>query len=236
VLVSLLVLLVTLIEEATGSEQTVLLADLAGTGLALVETSITTESAARGAAGADDAGLAPAAAGDPGAAAPAAPGTGAGRVSWRSMTAALAVPAVPAFAWYWAGQLVSVIGTWSQVVAVSWLVLDLTHSAVALGTITMVQTLPVLVLALPGGVLADRFPRRRVLIATQITLAAQAVALGLLVALHAATVWEVGLLSFVLGTATALNGPALRRRRSAGWSWCWGRWGCWGTTGRSRCR
>lgn len=126
-------------------------------------------------------------------------------MSWRSMTAALAVPA---FAWYWAGQLVSVIGTWSQVVAVSWLVLDLTHSAVALGTVTMVQTLPVLAFALPGGVLADRFPRRRVLVATQATLAAQAVVLGLLVAFHVVTIWEVGLLAFVLGTATALNGPA----------------------------
>jgi MFS family permease len=115
---------------------------------------------------------------------------------------------VPAFAWYWSGQLVSVIGTWSQVVAVSWLVLDLTHSAVALGTITLLQTLPILALALPGGVIADRVPRRRLLIATQVALAAQAIALGLLVALHLVTIWEIGLLSFVLGTANALNGPA----------------------------
>lgn len=115
---------------------------------------------------------------------------------------------VPAFAWYWSGQLVSVIGTWSQVVAVSWLVLDLTHSAIALGTITLLQTLPILAFALPGGVIADRVPRRRLLIATQVALAAQAIALGLLVALHLATLWEIGLLSFVLGTANALNGPA----------------------------
>ncbi len=115
---------------------------------------------------------------------------------------------VPAFAWYWSGQLVSVIGTWSQVVAVSWLVLDLTHSAIALGTITLLQTLPILAFALPGGVIADRVPRRRLLIATQAALAAQAIALGLLVALHLATLWEIGLLSFVLGTANALNGPA----------------------------
>jgi MFS family permease len=115
---------------------------------------------------------------------------------------------VPAFAWYWAGQLVSVIGTWSQVVAVSWLVLDLTHSAVALGTITLVQTLPILAFALPGGVIADRFPRRRLLIATQAALTAQAIALGLLVAFHAVTIWEVGLLAFVLGAANALNNPA----------------------------
>ncbi|HUY47793.1 MAG TPA: MFS transporter [Streptosporangiaceae bacterium] len=115
---------------------------------------------------------------------------------------------VPAFAWYWAGQLLSVIGTWSQVVAMSWLVLDLTHSAVALGTITMVQTLPVLALALPGGVIADRVPRRQLLIITQAALTAQAITLGLLVAFHAVTIWEVGLLAFVLGTASALNNPA----------------------------
>ncbi len=115
---------------------------------------------------------------------------------------------VPAFAWYWAGQLVSVIGTWSQVVAVSWLVLDLTHSAVALGTITMLQTLPVLAFALPGGVIADRFSRRRLLIATQAALTVQAVTLGLLVAFHVVTIWEVGLLAVVLGTASALNSPA----------------------------
>ena len=135
---------------------------------------------------------------------PAAPVT-AGPPSWRSMVAALRVPA---FAWYWSGQLVSVIGTWSQVVAVSWLVLDLTHSAIALGTITLLQTLPILAFALPGGVIADRVPRRRLLIATQAALAAQAIALGLLVALHLVTIWEIGLLSFVLGTANALNGPA----------------------------
>ena len=135
---------------------------------------------------------------------PAAPVT-AGPPSWRSMVAALRVPA---FAWYWSGQLVSVIGTWSQVVAVSWLVLDLTHSAIALGTITLLQTLPILAFALPGGVIADRVPRRRLLIATQAALAAQAIALGLLVALHLVTLWEIGLLSFVLGTANALNGPA----------------------------
>ncbi|MHB1593003.1 MAG: MFS transporter [Streptosporangiaceae bacterium] len=129
----------------------------------------------------------------------------AGPPSWRSMVAALRVPA---FAWYWSGQLVSVIGTWSQVVAVSWLVLDLTHSAVALGTITLLQTLPMLVFALPGGVIADRVPRRQLLIVTQVALAAQAIALGLLVVLHLVTIWEIGLLSVVLGTANALNGPA----------------------------
>ena len=130
---------------------------------------------------------------------------GVAEVSWRSMVAALAVPA---FAWYWASQLLSGIGTWSQAVAQAWLVLDLTHSAVALGTITMLQFLPVLAFALVGGVIADRVRRRQLLVATQIALTAQAVTLGVLVAAHVVTLWEIGLLAVALGTTNALNNPA----------------------------
>ncbi|HUZ20308.1 MAG TPA: MFS transporter [Acidimicrobiales bacterium] len=143
---------------------------------------------------------------DPPSASPATPlDVGVAEVSWRSMVAALEVPA---FRWYWAGQLLSGIGTWSQAVAQSWLVLDLTHSAVALGTITMLQFLPVLALALVGGVIADRVGRRQLLVATQVALTAQAVTLGVLVAAHVVTLWEVGLLALALGTTNALNNPA----------------------------
>ncbi|MDA8360189.1 MAG: MFS transporter [Actinomycetota bacterium] len=128
-----------------------------------------------------------------------------GKVSWSTMLAALRVPA---FAWYWSGQLLSGIGTWSQSIALSWLVLDLTHSAVDLGTVTMLQFLPILVFALFGGVIADRLPRRQLLFVTQIALAAEAVALGLLVATHIVTLWEVGVISFLVGTTNALNNPA----------------------------
>ncbi len=120
----------------------------------------------------------------------------------------LAALRVPAFAWYWSGQLLSGIGTWSQSIALSWLVLDLTHSAVDLGTVTMLQFLPILVFALFGGVIADRLPRRQLLFVTQIALAAEAVALGLLVATHIVTLWEVGVISFLVGTTNALNNPA----------------------------
>ncbi len=115
---------------------------------------------------------------------------------------------VPAFAWYWIGQLISGTGTWSQAIAQSWLVLDLTHSAVDLGTITMLQFLPILAFALVGGVVADRVGRRRLLVITQIALTVQAVILGALVATHVVTVWEIGLLALALGTTNALNNPA----------------------------
>jgi MFS family permease len=120
----------------------------------------------------------------------------------------LAAFRVPAFSWYWSGQLLSNIGTWSQSVAQAWLVLDLTHSSVALGTITMLQTLPLLVLALVGGVVADRLAKRQLLVVTQIALTLQALTLGVLVAAHVVTIFEVGLLAFFLGLTNAPNDPA----------------------------
>lgn len=128
-----------------------------------------------------------------------------GKVSWHTMLAALRIPA---FAWYWSGQLLSGIGTWSQSIALSWLVLDLTHSAVDLGTITMLQFLPILAFALFGGVIADRLPRRRLLLVTQIALASEAITLGLLVVTHIVTLWEIGVIAFLVGSTNALNNPA----------------------------
>ena len=133
------------------------------------------------------------------------PGAPLPEVSWREMAAALRVPA---FAWYWAAQLLSGIGTWSQSIAQAWLVLDMTRSAVDLGTITMLQFLPMLLLSLLGGVVADRLARRRLLIGTQVALTAEALALGLLVAFHVVALWEIGLLALALGTTNALNNPA----------------------------
>lgn len=125
-------------------------------------------------------------------------------VSWRAMLASFAIPG---FRWYWLGQLLSGIGTWSQSIALAWLVLDLTHSAVDLGTITMLQFLPILAFSLIGGVVADRFARRQLLIVTQIALTIEAVILGLLVSTHVVTLWEVGLIAVAVGTTNALNNP-----------------------------
>ena len=67
------------------------------------------------------------------------------------------------FRLFWGGQVISLIGTWMQTVAQGYLVYHLTHSAVLLGVVTTLATLPVLLLTLFGGVLADRLPKRRVL-------------------------------------------------------------------------
>jgi MFS family permease len=70
---------------------------------------------------------------------------------------------------YFFGQLVSVSGTWMQTVAQAWLVLRLTGSGVALGLVVALQFVPMLVLGAWGGLAADRFPKRRLLVLTQLT-------------------------------------------------------------------
>ncbi len=82
---------------------------------------------------------------------------------------------------YFLGQLVSLIGTWMQTTAQAWLVLKLSGSPLALGTVTTLQFLPITLFTLIGGAFADRVPKRRVLIITQSLAMIQAFALGVLV-------------------------------------------------------
>ena len=111
------------------------------------------------------------------------------------------------YLWYWITQFLSGIGIWAQAIAQSWLILNLTHSAIDLGIITMLQFLPILLFSLFGGVIADRLPRKKLLIFTQIVLVIQAIILGILVYTHNITIIEVGILALLLGTTNALNGP-----------------------------
>jgi MFS family permease len=94
-----------------------------------------------------------------------------------------------------------------QRIAQAWLVLQLTNSPLALGTVTALQFIPLLLLALFGGVLADRFPKRRVLMTTQAVMAGQAVLLGLLAALNLVELWHIYLLAVLLGLASAFDNP-----------------------------
>src|SRR5438309_9594097 len=86
------------------------------------------------------------------------------------------------FRLFWCGQLISLIGTWMQTTGQSWLVLQLTRDAWALGIVGALQFLPVMLLSLFGGVLADRLPKRKMLLFTQSFAAIQAVVLWTLVA------------------------------------------------------
>lgn len=108
---------------------------------------------------------------------------------------------------FWFGQLISLIGTWMQTTAQAWLVLELTHSAWLLGVVGALQFLPVLLLALFGGVLADRLPKRTVLLCTQSSAMLQAFALWLLVATGTVQIWHVLLLASLLGLTNAVDMP-----------------------------
>ncbi|MDP9445373.1 MAG: MFS transporter [Actinomycetota bacterium] len=109
---------------------------------------------------------------------------------------------------YAAGSLVSNVGTWMQRVAQDWLVLQLTGSGAALGITTGLQFLPILLFSPYAGVLADRFPKRRVLAVTQSTMGVTAAVLGLLAVTGAAQIWHVYVLAFLFGVGTAFDAPA----------------------------
>lgn len=108
---------------------------------------------------------------------------------------------------YWVGQLVSQIGTWIQTVALGWLVLTLTDSPLALGTVFALQYVPVLVLALFGGVLADRWPKRPLMMITHGASLAQALTLAVLTSTGVVQLWHLYLLAVVFGVISALDNP-----------------------------
>ena len=104
-------------------------------------------------------------------------------------------------------QVFSNVGTWAQRVAQDWLVLELTGSAQLLGLVTALQFLPSLLLSLYGGVLADRFKKRNLLILTNIGGGLASAALGLLVVTGLVQIWHVCVLAFAVGVFSALDAP-----------------------------
>ncbi|PSJ24626.1 MFS transporter [Streptosporangium nondiastaticum] len=106
------------------------------------------------------------------------------------------------------GQVVSNTGTWMQRIAQDWLVLSLTGSSAAVGITTALQFLPMLFLGLYGGVLADRYPKRRLLLLTQAAMGLTGLALAVLTLSGHVQVWHVYLTAFVLGLVTVVDNPA----------------------------
>ena len=104
-------------------------------------------------------------------------------------------------------NLISNIGTWVQRVAQDWLVLQLTHSGTALGIVTALQFLPVLLLSLHGGALADRVDKRIVLIITNVGGGISALILGILVMTNHVHIWHVYALALSLGLFGAIDSP-----------------------------
>jgi MFS family permease len=108
---------------------------------------------------------------------------------------------------FFVGMLVSTIGTWMQTVALAWLVLRITNSPAQVGFIVAVQFVPTLIGGIHGGLIADRFDKRKVLLWTQTLFTLQAVVLSGFALAHAATLPVLYALAFVQGAITAVDNP-----------------------------
>jgi MFS family permease len=111
------------------------------------------------------------------------------------------------YRYFFTGQVISVSGTWMQSVAQAWLVLKLTNNGAYLGVVIAMQFLPILLLGPWGGVIADRFDKRRTLICTASAAAALALVLGILTATGVVTVWMVASVALGLGVVNAIDVP-----------------------------
>jgi MFS family permease len=127
--------------------------------------------------------------------------------SWRRATFASLIASTN-YRRFVAGQAISLVGTWMQVIGQSWLVLQLTGSATALGVVAAVQALPVMLLSPYAGVLVDRRNKRHVLLGTQSMMAALALILGLLSLTHTVALWMVLVIAGCLGLVTCVDNPA----------------------------
>lgn len=114
----------------------------------------------------------------------------------------------PNFRRYISGQAVSLVGTWMQIIAQSWLVLELTGSATAIGIVLALQTVPMLLLGPYGGVVADRTDKRRLMIGLQSLMGVQALVLGVLVVTGTVELWHVYVLAVLLGLNQCFENPA----------------------------
>jgi len=122
-------------------------------------------------------------------------------------------PTFAAFRYYnyrlwFAGQGFSLMGTWMQSVAQGWVVYQLTGSRFALGLISFMGTIPTLFLMLPAGVVADRIPKRQLLLVTQAALMLFALVLTFLAATGSLKFWHIALMAFLSGVANSFDAPA----------------------------
>lgn len=108
---------------------------------------------------------------------------------------------------YWFGQLISQAGSWMQTTAQAWLVLQLTQSPLALGTVTALQFLPIMLLSLLGGAIGDRLPKHRLIMMTQTAALIQALLFAFLVSTGLVQLWHVYVLATLQGIINAIDNP-----------------------------
>jgi MFS family permease len=126
----------------------------------------------------------------------------------RGMRRTLAAFTYRDFRVQWIGACSSAIGTWMQIVAQNWLVLSLTNSTFYLGLDAFLQQLPIILFTLIGGVFADRYDKRKTLLASQYIQMATSGTLAVLMYLHMVQIWHILTLSFITGLAQSFGGPA----------------------------
>ena len=112
------------------------------------------------------------------------------------------------FRWYFGGQLISISGSWMQVLAQGWLVFELTHSELALGIVAGAAGIPSIFLSPFAGVVVDRFSRRTLLLLTQTLQMILAFILAALVFANTVQVWHIVLLALLLGLTKIVDAPA----------------------------
>lgn len=112
------------------------------------------------------------------------------------------------FRYFWAGQCISLIGSWMQTAGQAWLVLQITNNAFLLGLLNAVQTLPVLIFSMFAGAIVDRFPKRKVTIITQTCLMACAFILSLLIWLNQAKYAYILIIAGIIGFVQSIDMPA----------------------------
>ncbi|RMG03515.1 MAG: MFS transporter [Nitrospirae bacterium] len=112
------------------------------------------------------------------------------------------------YRYFLTAQIISLTGTWMHQAAQGWLVYDLTHSSLYLGYTGAVFTLPILLFTLFGGVLADRFPKKSILMFTQFLSILPPLLLGIFTLTHSITVWEVLIIAFIMGSINSIDIPS----------------------------
>jgi MFS family permease len=112
------------------------------------------------------------------------------------------------FRLFWFGQMISLMGSGMQTIGQAWLVLELTKSPLQLGLVGALQALPVLLFSIFGGVFADRWPKRRVLLVTQTVSMIQALLLWTLIVTGTIQLWHLYVLAMLLGLTNSLGRPA----------------------------
>lgn len=112
------------------------------------------------------------------------------------------------YRYFFLGGLISLIGTWLQIVAEGWLVLKLTNSPFLIGLVAAAATVPTLLFSLFGGVIVDRYSKKKILIFTQTASMVLALIYGILTLIGLINIWEIIALAFLLGVVTAVDMPA----------------------------